>query len=214
MTAPRKDEPVITPAGDALSRLRGLAEAAVHGTCKVLSIGHACQCPLCDLDLVREDRARLLARIDQLKQDAAFHARCHTEAVNTAVKYEQSLSDSEARCRALEARIEQDTQTIASLEENVTELVQFQQDLVSRMVTPASSTVLATASSDAGSPQDRKWIEGAINRIVQDVAELPNRTSPDEWPEAMLVTSDELTLILEAQLSPQDRAEPQGKDRL
>ncbi len=119
MTAPRKDEPVITPADDALARLRDLAEAAVHGTCKVLSIGHACQCPLCDLDLVREDRARLLARIDQLKDDVAFHARCHTEAVNAAVKYEQSLSDSEARCRALEARIVADQHELVTLQQAV-----------------------------------------------------------------------------------------------
>jgi hypothetical protein len=35
-----------------------------------------------------------------------------------------------------------------------------------------------------------------VDRIVQRVAELPNRTSPDEWPEAMLVTADELRQIL------------------
>jgi hypothetical protein len=34
--------------------------------------------------------------------------------------------------------------------------------------------------------------------IVRDVCELPDRTSPDDWPEALLVTSEELhTLIVE-----------------
>lgn len=35
-----------------------------------------------------------------------------------------------------------------------------------------------------------------IDKIIQRVAELPDRTSPDDWPEAMLVTSDELRQIL------------------
>jgi len=35
------------------------------------------------------------------------------------------------------------------------------------------------------------------DRIVKDVAELSDRTSPDDWPEAMLVTAEELILICE-----------------
>jgi hypothetical protein len=38
--------------------------------------------------------------------------------------------------------------------------------------------------------------EEIIDRIVQAVAELPDRTSPDDWPEAMLVTADELRSIV------------------
>lgn len=38
----------------------------------------------------------------------------------------------------------------------------------------------------------RAQIEG----VIQRVAELPDRTSPDDWPEAMLVTADELRAIL------------------
>jgi len=34
------------------------------------------------------------------------------------------------------------------------------------------------------------------SRVVQRVAELPDRTSPEEWPEAMLVTSAELQFIV------------------
>lgn len=35
-----------------------------------------------------------------------------------------------------------------------------------------------------------------IRRIITRVCELPDRTSPDDWPEAMLVTDDELHNIL------------------
>ena len=37
-----------------------------------------------------------------------------------------------------------------------------------------------------------------INDVLRDVAELPDRNSPAEWPEAMLVTAQELHQILEA----------------
>lgn len=35
-----------------------------------------------------------------------------------------------------------------------------------------------------------------IARIIKRVAELPDRSSPDEWPEAMLVTGAKLKRIL------------------
>jgi hypothetical protein len=42
--------------------------------------------------------------------------------------------------------------------------------------------------------------DGTIHEIIRSAAELPDRTSPDDWPEAMLVTQDELRDILEAAL--------------
>lgn len=39
------------------------------------------------------------------------------------------------------------------------------------------------------------------DRVVQMVAELPDRTSPEDWPEAMLVTADELRDVLVAALA-------------
>lgn len=39
-----------------------------------------------------------------------------------------------------------------------------------------------------------------VDRIVQRVAELPDRASPDDWPEAMLVTADELRTIVDDEL--------------
>ncbi len=38
--------------------------------------------------------------------------------------------------------------------------------------------------------------EVLIESILRRVAELPDRTSPEDWPEAMLVTHDELEAIL------------------
>lgn len=42
--------------------------------------------------------------------------------------------------------------------------------------------------------------ETLIASIVNDVAELPDRTSPDDWPDAMLVTADELRNIMVARI--------------
>lgn len=35
-----------------------------------------------------------------------------------------------------------------------------------------------------------------IGSIIQAISELPGRTSPEDWPEAMLVTAEELEAIL------------------
>lgn len=43
---------------------------------------------------------------------------------------------------------------------------------------------------------------GMVESIVRSVAELPDRNSPEEWPEAMLVTADELASIVTAALAP------------
>jgi hypothetical protein len=45
--------------------------------------------------------------------------------------------------------------------------------------------------------------------ICRDVAELPDRSSPEDWPEAMLVTHDELSRIVVAALSAASPAAPQ-----
>lgn len=42
-----------------------------------------------------------------------------------------------------------------------------------------------------------------LDQIVRRVAELPDRTSPDDWPEAMLVTVAELRAILTELLTAQ-----------
>ena len=39
-------------------------------------------------------------------------------------------------------------------------------------------------------------LQDKIELIIRDVAELPDRTSPEDWPEALIVTSDELEEIL------------------
>lgn len=42
--------------------------------------------------------------------------------------------------------------------------------------------------------------------IVREVAELPDRTSPEDWPDALLVTADELVAILTSYLLSADQA--------
>lgn len=39
-------------------------------------------------------------------------------------------------------------------------------------------------------------VTNLISRFILDVAELPDRTSPDDWPEAMLITGPELEEML------------------
>lgn len=39
---------------------------------------------------------------------------------------------------------------------------------------------------------DEAKARALADRLVVDVCELPNRTSPEDWPEAMLVTGEEL----------------------
>lgn len=43
--------------------------------------------------------------------------------------------------------------------------------------------------------------DAVIAEIVRRVSELPDRTSPDDWPEAMLVTGDELQQVITAVLA-------------
>lgn len=40
-----------------------------------------------------------------------------------------------------------------------------------------------------------------VNSVLSDVAELPDRTSPDDEPDMMLVTAEELKIILCTRLS-------------
>lgn len=52
-----------------------------------------------------------------------------------------------------------------------------------------------------------------IDRIIGAVVELPDRTSPEDWPDAMLVTADELRAIVAAEIdamlvSSKDEAPP------
>lgn len=55
---------------------------------------------------------------------------------------------------------------------------------------PALSAQVATLKAE------RTTTQSVCDQIVQRVAELPDRTSPDDWLEAMLVTADELKEIL------------------
>lgn len=45
------------------------------------------------------------------------------------------------------------------------------------------------------------YSEDVAARVCRDVAELPDRSSPEDWPEAMLVTAGELRRIVVAALA-------------
>jgi hypothetical protein len=45
-------------------------------------------------------------------------------------------------------------------------------------------------------PDEPDPVDRLVTCILRTVAELPDRTSPDDWPEAMLVTHEELEAIL------------------
>jgi hypothetical protein len=55
-----------------------------------------------------------------------------------------------------------------------------------------------------------------IDRIIRDIAELPDRNSPEDWPEAMLVTGDEMEAFLKSYVCQQQSApqEPGGEHPL
>lgn len=59
------------------------------------------------------------------------------------------------------------------------------------------------------SPEVRSWLDDLHSRIaeeiVREVAELPDRTSPEDQPEMMLVTADELKAIVIANLGKNDK---------
>lgn len=67
----------------------------------------------------------------------------------------------------------------------------------------------ALASLTAAPPAatfDREEVAKVADLIVRDVAELPDRTSPDDWPEAMLVTGEELHALIVERFSVEEPA--------
>lgn len=58
-----------------------------------------------------------------------------------------------------------------------------------------------------------RWAREFAVDIAVAVSELPDRTSPDDWPEHMLVTASELSLIIEARILPElESAFESGKE--
>lgn len=58
---------------------------------------------------------------------------------------------------------------------------------------PGDRAAAPRPQADAGAPTDAAGIAATVCR---QVAELPDRDSPEDWPEAMLVTADELRMIV------------------
>lgn len=70
--------------------------------------------------------------------------------------------------------------------------------------------------SDPAAPADRPETPQLTfaDRVVERVAELPDRTSPEDWPEAMLVTADELRHIVTTQLVSAALPAPSGSPQV
>jgi hypothetical protein len=56
---------------------------------------------------------------------------------------------------------------------------------------------LLREKQDGLTPSAKAQRNGLADLVIRDVQELPDRTSPDDWPEAMLVTAAELRDIIE-----------------
>ena len=67
---------------------------------------------------------------------------------------------------------------------------------------------LGVTAAPAPEPEDwlRREIKKRVEVFVRDVAELPDRCSPDDWPEAMLVTDAELAEMIRCELNDFARA--------
>ena len=50
----------------------------------------------------------------------------------------------------------------------------------------------------------KKEVGNIIDMIIRDIAELPDRTSPEDWPDAMIVTAEELEDILTNRLKDEE----------
>lgn len=66
---------------------------------------------------------------------------------------------------------------------------------------PAAPSVSPAVAGDAGE---------LVDAIIRDVAELPDRSSPEDWPEAMLVTGSELRRIIENRLATAEQPDTEG----
>lgn len=64
------------------------------------------------------------------------------------------------------------------------------------------AAILADYARQAPAPVEvSSTMEECIQSIIRDLSELPDYTSPDEWPDALLATPDELRVVLERHLA-------------
>jgi hypothetical protein len=103
-------------------------------------------------------------------------------------------------------RIERTAQAQGVTQETLYEALKHGDELHRRWLREALAAVFSR--SPVPPPYDRNSvsataIDATIRNIVRAVAELPDRDSPDDWPEAMLVTDRELINILTAALNPE-----------
>jgi len=69
-----------------------------------------------------------------------------------------------------------------------------------RLMHSANTLRAAIAAHVAKAPAAGE-VAGLVDSIIRDLSELPDYTSPDEWPDALLATPDELRVVLERHLA-------------
>jgi hypothetical protein len=75
---------------------------------------------------------------------------------------------------------------------------------------PAANQCKENAKARLASQPEGAAERNLIDLIIRDVAELPDRNSPDDWPEAMLVTGDELRNIIEDRIISMPASQPEA----
>ncbi len=68
-------------------------------------------------------------------------------------------------------------------------------------LTHCADQLEAALAAEGVQAEPKPDARGVVDGIVLAIAELPDRNSPEDWPEAMLVTADELTRIVGAALT-------------
>lgn len=82
-----------------------------------------------------------------------------------------------------------------------------------RQILEDAAKACDTALASLRSPVSEERIREITNLIVRDIEELPDRTSPDDWPEALIVTNSELREIVSEHIRAalRESAAPQGE---
>lgn len=81
-----------------------------------------------------------------------------------------------------------------------------------RRVTLGDRSVLPPVQAVSSEQSQLRRTPDWVGSVVRAVAELDDRNSPEDWPEAMLVTADELRTILESFAVTQERLQQMCSD--
>lgn len=132
-------------------------------------------------------------------------ARC-VEAEETVTALDRQVADLASRLenvKANESRVRERYMAENERLQSQVATLQAERDgarLVARQMQERLEVAQGELASLPPPPDAGTVIAECAVRVVQRVAELPDRTSPDDWPDAMLVTADELRVIVSDEL--------------